>query len=164
MSRTVTIKPQLKRTILINANGRKIEIKQFTRKILLTNKGIKGDSSASLKFTADVSIGGQRAVVSLPNGNITPADSSVLSHANNIIGFTRTSVTAGNTVDVITMSELSDPSFSFIAGLPIFVDANGSGVPTQTPPSSPTQEFSQVLAHAMTTQKIFIRIEKPTLL
>ena len=154
--------------IVIKTPVNKTVIKTPLTKVIVKSDGTQGaqgtpGSGSEESFIAGASIGGQRVVITMSDGKVYPADASVLSNSNTIVGITKTAVSIGSAVDVIKIGSLSDPSFSFTADLPIYVDTSGSGVITQVPPASPS-EFSQALGHAISTTKIFIQIEKPTLI
>ncbi len=86
------------------------------------------------------------------------ASSNSIIDFNKVVGITDGSGTLNESVRVVTSGYFSDSSWSWIVGNPIFF--NDSGVLTQTPGTA----YYQVVAIAVTQQKILVSINEPILL
>ena len=89
-------------------------------------QGTPGTNATATTVIAAVPLGGFRAVID--DGNY--ADGT---NMDRYIGVTKSAVAAGLAVEVQKDGPLTDPSFSFTPGQPVF--ASASGVLSQTPSS-----------------------------
>jgi len=107
---------------------------------------------------AGESIGGGRVAI-VQNDLVYYADSTNMLHRHIVIGITKHASTAGSNITIQTFGIMSEPTWNWIVGEPIFVGTNG--LLTQTPPSA---GFSLIIAKAITPTDIFISIEQPIII
>jgi hypothetical protein len=112
-------------------------------------------SNVVLAMTAGETLGGQR-VVRTSGATAMYANSSTQAHAQAVIGITTGAATSGAAVTVQSEGQMTDPSFSFTAGLPVYL--NGNGTMSNTPPSS---GFILQVAVAISATTIAINIKQP---
>ena len=107
---------------------------------------------------ASESIGGHTVVYMSPTG-VAKASSSVINTANKILGLTYTSVVNGQPVEVVTSGTITEPSWNWIIGDPIFLSTNGTL--TQT---LPTSGYILQIGVATNTNIINIDLKLPIIL
>jgi hypothetical protein len=117
-----------------------------------------------LERTADVAVGGGRAVVANGATGCVPALASNAGHLQLFLGVTQAAASAGATVDVVALGQVSDSSWSFTPGLPVFVSPTVAGVLTQTVPAAPSSAFSLSIGVAVSPTELFVRPLLPLLL
>lgn len=143
-------------------NGETLDILQSKNVVEISNQfigppGPAGDIDGVVKSRiAGENIGGQRIVVTNNLGEVIIGDQSNLSHLGLFTGITKTSVTTGASVQVISYGTLIDGSFSFTPEAKIYFGTNG--IITQTPPTS---GFLQSIGHAVSATEIFINPQIP---
>jgi hypothetical protein len=119
-------------------------------------QGIKGDTGTSagsvLTLTANADFGGNRAVMMTSNG-LAYADNTVLT--SNVLGFTARAAVTGDSMDIITINDLSGFSNLTVGGA-VYLSTNGTI--TQT---IPTAGLLQTLGTALSPTKINIKIQPP---
>lgn len=106
--------------------------------------------------TAGEDIGGHRVVIQYTDGCVYYASNTSDSHKHAILGITTGAVSSGNTATIQTYGELTEPSWTWTPGLPVFLSTNG--LLTQTAPSS---GFVLVIGTAQTATKLFVSIKPP---
>lgn len=121
-------------------------------------QGPAGPTAEDISRVALGSISGHRMVMLDALERASYADASTLEHASRVVGVTIAAAAGGASVTIRTRGELDEPSFSFTAGLPLFLGS--AGVLTQTPPSS---GFVLIVGFAITATKIFVAIQQPLL-
>lgn len=109
-----------------------------------------------VQYTAGVSLGGHRIVVLDNSALAIYADSSTIGHLNKVLGITVGAVSAGGLASIQTSGEITELSWAWTLGAPIFLGL--TGLMTQTPPTS---GFSLVIGFPITSTKIFINIREP---
>ena len=122
-------------------------------------QGPVGPAGGETYYTAAVALGGHRAVC-LRSDGLHYADAATAEHAGLVAGITPGAVTSGALTSVTSFGEMTEPSWSWTAGLPVFVGLNG--VLTQALPD--TAAFSQVLGVATSPTSIFVRLREPLIL
>lgn len=162
---SVTLQNQKVEVHLENSDGSVTLAESSKSTIVVGNTGVQGPAGpagvGSATKVADSAVGGQRVVVSVSADGIVHADSDDLTHLNKVLGVTKTAAAAGDEVEVISLGEIEEASFSFTPDQPVFVSAGGSGLLTQTPPTS---GFSLRIGHALSATKVFIKISEGILL
>jgi len=106
--------------------------------------------------TAGETLGGHRVVRQYTDGCVYYASNTSDSHKHAILGVTTGAVSSGNDATVQTFGELTEPSWAWTPGQPVFLST--SGLLTQTAPSS---GFVLVIGTAQTATKLFISIKPP---
>lgn len=125
-----------------------------------TYKSISASSTNSVigQYTASEAIGGH-IVVYQTAGGVAIASSDSTSHANRILGITNSAVSLGANVPVTLSGELTEPTWTFTEGLPVYLSVNGTL--TQTPPTS---GFILQMGVAVSPTKISVSIKLPIIL
>jgi hypothetical protein len=115
--------------------------------------GLSGDA-ALVTAVAAVSLGGHRAVVFIGDESqqVIYADQSIASHAERFLGVTTGAADAVATVTIQTGGELTEPSWNWITGLPVYLSTQG--LLTQTPP---TTGFLQIVGLALGATRLLIQ-------
>ena len=113
----------------------------------------KGDHAVTAN--AAETIHGHRAVRILADG-VHHASSADPSHAPGVTGIAANSATIGAAVTVRILGPLTEPSWSWTAGQPIYVGVDG--VLTQTPPSA---GYIREIALAVSPTKVIVRPMMP---
>lgn len=131
--------------------------------VVSSEMGPKGDPGISggstLQVTAFDSISSLRAVYIRSSGTCSHASSNSL-QGSNVLGISTTSASAGLLFTVQPSGELTDPSWTWIPGLPIYLSTLGNltqSVPTQG-------SYQAEVALAKTATSIIVRIYPPILL
>jgi hypothetical protein len=126
------------------------------------SQGPRGPAgSASLFKIADSAIGGHRIVVTSPvsDDDVLYASNTTANHANLVLGITLNAASAGGMLEIVRVGEVSEPTWNWTLGAPIFLGTEG--LMTQTPPVNPTALFSLVVAFPITPTKIYVSIREP---
>lgn len=122
-------------------------------------QGIPGTTSGvTSSFEAGETLSGHRSVIVVED-KAYYADCTIPGHANSVYGITKGAALIGSTVIVQRSSELEEPSWSWVVGIPIWLST--AGLLTQSPPSS---GFSLILGFPITSTKLFINIREPIFL
>lgn len=104
-------------------------------------------------------LGGHRMAVITAAGLADYADNTIPAHADLVHGLTTGAVASGDMAQVLTRGEITEPSWNWTPGLPLYLVSNG--LMSQTPPVS---GFSLPAGSAISPTKIFIEFQPPTLL
>lgn len=83
---------------------------------------------------AAITLSGHRLVIPVNGTTVTYADSATLSHTTRPVWLTVTAALAGDDVSLVAFGDVSEPSWNWTPGLPIFLGQNG--MLTQVPPST----------------------------
>lgn len=119
------------------------------------NQAASAGGSTVKVFPAGENLGGHR-LVTLRNGELFYADTTDSSDLGLVVGITIAAATAGQDTQVQFLGSITEPSWSWTVGGPVYFDA--LGVPTQ---SAPTSGFSQIIGFASTATKIYIQLREP---
>ena len=119
------------------------------------NQAASAGGSTVKVFPAGENLGGQR-LVALRNGELFHADTTDSSDLGLVIGMTVAASTVGQDTQVQFLGDLTEPSWAWTVGSPVYF--NASGVPTQTEPAS---GFSQIIGFASAATKIYIQLREP---
>ena len=122
-------------------------------------RGLPGASGASggntVELVAGEDIGGQRVVMN-KLGRAYYASHDNMEGAHSVMGMTSGAAMAGSSVTVVVTGEITEPSWNFIVGRPVFVGANG--VLTQFAPNS---GYIKIVGFAVAPNKIYIQQHQP---
>lgn len=123
--------------------------------------GIDGASGAGggVNRIAATNLSGHRVVVPNDNGEVIYADPTNPSHISRPKWFTTGAWTVGATASLTADGLVSEGTWSWIAGIPIYLGSNG--LLTQTPPSS---GFLQVVAEVVSSTTIDFNPHPPIVL
>jgi hypothetical protein len=110
-----------------------------------------------LELVASGSISGHRAVCDA-SGLAVYADHSTET-AHSLVGVSYNAAITGGTVNVVTAGPLSDPAFSFIPGLPIYVGVAGALVQT-----APTFGYIRRVGFARDATTVVVQIAQPIMI
>ena len=111
---------------------------------------------SALSVVAATALGGHRMVVLDGNGQAVYASNDQLSHFHKVLGMTLGAVNALEAVDVMRGGEVTEPSWNWLLGAPVFLSTNG--LLTQT---APTSGFSLIVGFPVTTTKLFVSLREP---
>jgi len=123
------------------------EVRHFDE-INITTTG--GGSAATV--TASEALGGHRAVTF--DGYYASNDDA--DDKFNVLGVTQGAVISGATATVTTYGVMTESSWNWTAGLPVFLSTNGQL--TQTPP---TTGFRLIIGRAKNATTLFVDISEP---
>lgn len=112
-----------------------------------------------LTYLADGPLSGHRVVRPTTAGAVGYASSAIAMDANSALGITVGAALSGASIDVQAAGEMTEASWSWLPGLPVFLGLNG--LLTQVPPSS---GFQLVVGVAVTATKLAINIKQPIVL
>lgn len=121
--------------------------------------GPQGPSGGAIDYpsTADaIAVSGHRVVRATPDG-VAVCDPATPSHRGAALGITSGAASAGAAVDVRAEGPMTEGSWSWTPGAPVFCGPNG--VLTQT--FDPAWSWSQIVAVATSPTSIFVRIREP---
>jgi hypothetical protein len=150
----VEVKPSLSRFSVVTAPS--------VSKVI----GIQGPAGASGQGTTELltrvageNLGGHRVVIVDSDNKVYYADRTNLAHMYKVVGITRGAANVGDSVEIQTYGLMTELSWNWIAGQPIFLGTNG--LLTQVPPS---YGFCLIIAKALTSTDIFISVKNPIIL
>lgn len=106
-------------------------------------------------YTALTDVSGHR-VMKIDIGGVTYASSNNINDANLVLGITINAGSAGSKVNVQLFGEMTEPSWNWIPGDPIFCGLNG--LLTQT---APTSGFAIIVAEAILPQTVIVTLKSP---
>lgn len=106
-------------------------------------------------YTALTDVSGHR-VMKIAIGGVTYASSDQTQDANLVLGITMGAGMAGQKVNVQLNGEMTEPSWNWVPGDPIFCSING--ILTQT---IPTSGFAIIVAEAILPQTVIVTIKSP---
>ena len=121
--------------------------------------GLSSADAAILRYIADVDMGGQRIVRTAFAGRVRYASSGVVLDASTVIGLSLNAALAGDLVRVATGGEITEPTWNFVEGLPVFLALDGRI--TQVPP---TTGFSLVIGTATSPTSLVVGIKQSVIL
>jgi hypothetical protein len=116
--------------------------------------GTGSGGTLTMTGTAAVALSGHRAVYRRPDGLIDYASANNLGCLHEAIWVTTGAATMGGDVSMVMFGEMSEPSWTWVPGVPIFLGING--VLTQTAPLAPAADFLVVLGYVPITTKMFV--------
>lgn len=114
---------------------------------------------AGFDRVADVTLGGHRCVRATSASGVDYADPGTPAHRDSVLGITANAAVAGDPVDVIVSGPMSDGSWAWTPGQPIY--AGPSGALTQTPPVA---GWLRVLGFASSPTSIVVQLLPPIVL
>lgn len=118
--------------------------------------GAGGDSIAVVRLAAQA-LGGHRVVRTVGAGLVDYADARFEDHAEEVLGLTTHAVSTGGEIQVLTHGFITEPSWAWTPGLPLFLAADGlmAHVP------DPSMAFDLVVGFAETATTVFINLQLP---
>lgn len=137
-----------------------VTVDQEVAIVVATAPGPKGESSAVLNiYTAGASLSGHRMVTLNSSQQLIYATNINLDHAEKVLGMTMGAAAAGDLTQVIRSGELSEPSWNWTLGQPIFLGLDG--LLTQVPPAS---GFLLHVAFPISATRVFVDIKQALIL
>ena len=164
MSTTLVTTPA-STTVLVTppATHTSVVVAEKPRHVIVT-RGIPGppgpigpSGGSALSVTAGQDIGGHRLVLLNAQGDAIYADARQLSHAEVVVGLTVFAAVQGQSIDIVRVGIVEEPSWSWVADQPVYLGLDG--VPTQTLP--PGALFGLVVGFPITPTKLFMSIKPP---
>lgn len=129
-------------------------------------KGEKGDpgvaGSVSFLYQASTPMSGHKIVMLDGYGKLAYASSYNLEHAQRVIGITTNAASIEGDVSVLSVGEITEPSWNWQPNIPIYLGLDGSL--TQEQPSMPGSKFSMVVGFPITDTTMFLNIGYPIIL
>lgn len=115
-----------------------------------------GSDVGQVKLTviASANLSGHRAITRRIDGTVEYADNTTASHLHAPIWLTMSAVSLGAETEVLVYGTLTEPSWSWVPQLPLYLGTNG--VITQTPPSPPGALFLAPLGVATGPTTVFV--------
>lgn len=110
--------------------------------------------SEAVQRVAGADLGGHRLVRTLADGSVDYVDNTNVLHGDDTLGVTTGAALTGAPATIQTSGALTEPSWSWTPGEPIFAGTNGQL--TQTPPVA---AFSQVVGFAATPTSMVVAIQ-----
>ncbi len=110
------------------------------------------------KIAGDV-LGGHKIVKLNSSGKAIYADKDIIEDANQVLGITKHSASANESIYIQTYGEMIEPTWNWNLALPIFLGNNG--VLTQT---APTSGFTLIIGFPLTVTSIYIDIKQPIII
>lgn len=122
--------------------------------------GPPGPVAGALVKIASEALGGHRVVRSTSGVGVGYASADNPLHGDDVLGITQGAALLGGEVTITALDEITEPSWSWVPGEPLFLGLNG--LPTQVVPEpGGDAEFSLVLGYAVSPTTIRVRIESP---
>lgn len=118
--------------------------------------GSGGASNEQVAYVAAETLSGHVAVALDDDGELIKADNTETSHMGRVIGVTTQAISIGATGYVQTYGSLTEPTWTWTMGSPVYLSAVGAL--TQTPPST---GFSLKIGIPEDATTLFIRIGEP---
>lgn len=118
--------------------------------------GSGGASNEQVAYVAAETLSGHLAVALNDDGELIKADNTNSDHIGRVIGVTTQAISLGATGYVQTYGALTEPTWTWTMGTPVYLSTNG--VLTQTPPST---GFSIRIGIPEDTTTLFVRIGEP---
>ena len=115
-----------------------------------------GASYEAVQYTAGETLSGHVVVVLNDSGEVVKADNTNADHLYRIAGITTQAISSGAVGYVQTYGQLTEPTWSWTMGLPVYMSTTG-GL-TQTPPST---GFLLKIGTPEDATTLFIRIGEP---
>lgn len=116
-----------------------------------------GAGAQTMTLPAAHDLSGHRMVVSTPAG-AAYADPTNPAHADTLVGLTMGAALMGDNATILTAGEISEPSWSWTPGQPLYV-ADG-GLLSHTPPAS---GWVQMAAVALSATRILLTMRQSIL-
>jgi hypothetical protein len=120
-------------------------------------QGPAGAFGATLSKVAGAALGGHRVVVASGADEVLVADVTDPAHLHRVLGITEGAAVLGDGIDVRFAGEMTEASWSWTPGAPIYVGA--SGVLTQTPPVGAA--WLRIVAVAVSATRIVVGLREP---
>lgn len=124
--------------------------------------GPPGQSGAvTASYIAATAVGGHRMVL-ITTGGVTYASNDTLAHLGRVIGMTTAAANVGDPVPVQAIGELTEPSWNWDTGKPVYLGMNG--LLTQAQPVAGAALFSQIVGFPVSTTTLYVTLREPVLL
>ncbi len=126
-------------------------------------RGLRGEAGASggssFDAPAAVAIGGHRIVLIDTSGKANYASNDTAAHRGRAIGLTLGAAEADESAFMKNFGEVTEPSWNWTAGLPVFLGTNGTL--TQEIPVSPGAKFLMVVGFPISSTSMFLNFSEP---
>lgn len=116
------------------------------------------ESQQTVTILASEDLGGHKAITA--SGYL--ADVGTIAHAPQIIGISMSAVMNGEPLDVVVYGLVSEPSWSFTPGQPVYVGV--SGALTQIAPISPASKYRSLIGIATASDKLLVNVSESIIL
>lgn len=113
------------------------------------------------QYRAAIDVSGHRAVVLDADGRLNYASNNVPDHLGRLVGITTNAALTGDFAFVAKAGIVTEPSWTWTVGSPIFMGANG--LLTQAAPAN-AGTFSQIVGMPIAATRLFIDIREPILI
>lgn len=113
---------------------------------------------SGLTVTAGAALGGHRVVHLDSAEKAQYASNAVAEHALITLGMTIGAATLNAPVDVLRSGDITEPSWNWTLGQPVYLADNG--LITQTPPGAPAL-FQRIIGFPMTATKLYLSFRDP---
>lgn len=123
-------------------------------------RGLPGPpGSGGVSLIAGATMGGHRVVQSIANVGLVYASADQLADALRLVGVIQSAVNVGDEVTVTTNGEITESSWNWDIGKPVYLGLNG--LLTQTIPEAPAAAFSVIVGMPTSAQSIFVKLREP---
>lgn len=119
--------------------------------------GPAGPAGGTLDRIAGPPISAQRVVRATGSTTIDYCDARQFSHVLTALGVSLNAAGTGGSVTVVTLGELTEPSWSWTPGLPIFCGDDGALTQTE----DPAWAWTRIVAVAETSTRIYVSLRDP---
>lgn len=121
---------------VVNNNSSPLLVTRPNRRMVsvVGRRGADGATPAVFTRIAGEAVGGHRVLVYDAVGRVVYADSSEASHAGRVVGLSLGAAAEGEAVTVRRLGEVTEPSWSWTPGAPLFLGTDG--LITETPPAT----------------------------
>lgn len=120
-------------------------------------------SGAAVEYLSAQALSAHRAVAVQDDGTVDYADNATPGDLNRLFGISLTATSApGETLSVIHEGTVSEVTWSWTMGEPIYIGANG--LLTQTAPTSPSAYFLCRFAYPTTPTSLYVDPKQPLVL
>jgi hypothetical protein len=146
----------IEQVVEVSGNAIEIEITENVQTVetLQGTLNLTFDGTTA-SVTAATALGGHRVVTM--DGNYASKDNSADKFS--ILGVTQGAVSSGHTTTATTFGAITEPTWTWTPGLPVFLGTNG--LLTQT---APTTGFRIIIGRAITATTMFVDISEPIVL
>lgn len=162
---TVIIRDAGASTVVIRDNSAAVVVRPAAQVILRSGEaqgpsGPPGSAGAlHMPYPADTALSGHRVVKVEANGKVAYADNTNPADAGQVLGVTLNAALPGDVVNVQVTGELTESSWAWVPGLPVYLGSAGNL--TQT---LPVMGFQLVVGIAVAPNKLVIGIKQAIIL
>lgn len=143
-----------------------IEILETVEQGPVGPKGDKGDpgvaGTVAFVYPAAYAISGHKIVLINNTGKAEYGSSDTIEHANRLVGMTTNAALQNESLNILSVGEVTEPSWNWQLDKPVYLGLNGNL--TQVEPVYPTNRFSVVVGFPITATTLFLNIGYPIIL